>query len=551
MNKKNKSRSPHNPGIASRGIIGEFARFHRNDQGALVAIVAIFTIPLLLMFFIMINTGSALLTRMRAQGLADAASFSAATWQARFLNYCAYTRRHMVGNYATMAMLTGYIDMGKMLTETVYNAKGLYTRPSNGMIPGNFESIDAMLAAAEKSSPGLGKSLNSYISEISRQGAVKCPGDYAMFPLGISSRMRYTSYLWLSSPAGLDALESIRESCDVMNGYLSLSQEAMHAALLYGGTEIMQHAVKSAQGDNTSQKTTFSINTKKSSLMFKNLVQSGIPTHEIEAYYDKYTKAEVSQSILTGGFAQLARKASGRSPRGNSYSDRYVLFPGRNERLFIWNLNLESDKVTIGDRNIKANTCVPTATTKSYFKEQTGQTTSYYCWFLQWIYVYGIPVPVYYRTPIVSFLGGGWHRENYSMIYPMVDAPVYELDNNANPSDWEPSCLAVVEADTTTAPFVGTLTRLNIGIDALLPNRKVMAMSRAKAYFRGPDENLKNSVYQKPNLNYPFWGAKLAAIKGNDDTFKQATDVRKENVAAYQQQYGKSSGNYQQMGLNY
>ena len=63
-----------------------------------------------------------------------------------------------------------------------------------------------------------------------------------------------------------------------------------------------------------------------------------------------------------------------------------------------------------------------------------------------------------------------------------------------------------------TAPFFRLMGWIP---SELSPGKRIRAFSRAKVYFRGWQESLGPSTYkyQKPDMNYPFWGAKLASMR--------------------------------------
>ena len=84
------------------------------------------------------------------------------------------------------------------------------------------------------------------------------------------------------------------------------------------------------------------------------------------------------------------------------------------------------------------------------------------------------------------------------------------MKRNLSASKYEQaSSFAVVEADMSTAPFSHLL---GLHPNDLASGKKIRAFSRAKVYFRGWLENIRNRRYQIPNMNYPFWGAKLAGL---------------------------------------
>jgi len=136
---------------------------------------------------------------------------------------------------------------------------------------------------------------------------------------------------------------------------------------------------------------------------------------------------------------------------------------------------------------------------------------SWYCiGVYAWIYPFGIPVPI--TGGFLPIFREG-HDEKYDLKTPFDKAKVFEMKKNLQPKDFEKSvCFAIVEADTNTAPF---WRLMGVYPEDLNPGKPIRAFSRAKIYFKGWAENLRSGRYQPPNLNYPFWGAKLAPLKEN------------------------------------
>ena len=68
----------------------------------------IFLIPLTLAGLSVYNVGTMTTEKMKIQNAADNAAYSAAIWEARYMNLAAYTTRAMVANYDTIALVTGF-----------------------------------------------------------------------------------------------------------------------------------------------------------------------------------------------------------------------------------------------------------------------------------------------------------------------------------------------------------------------------------------------------------------------------------------------------------
>jgi hypothetical protein len=67
----------------------------------------IFMLPMVVVCFSVYNVGVAVSEKMKVQTAADNAAYSAATWNARYMNQMAYLNRAMVANYDTIAAIDG------------------------------------------------------------------------------------------------------------------------------------------------------------------------------------------------------------------------------------------------------------------------------------------------------------------------------------------------------------------------------------------------------------------------------------------------------------
>lgn len=82
-------------------------RVARDQGGQLLVMWLVFMLPLVVLCFGVFNVGVMVSEKMKVQNAADAAAYSAATWNARYLNQTAYLNRTIVANYDTIAALTG------------------------------------------------------------------------------------------------------------------------------------------------------------------------------------------------------------------------------------------------------------------------------------------------------------------------------------------------------------------------------------------------------------------------------------------------------------
>ena len=78
----------------------------RDQAGQLLVMWLIFMLPMVVVCFSVYNVGVAVSEKMKVQTAADNAAYSAATWNARYMNLTAYVNRAMVANYDTIASFT-------------------------------------------------------------------------------------------------------------------------------------------------------------------------------------------------------------------------------------------------------------------------------------------------------------------------------------------------------------------------------------------------------------------------------------------------------------
>lgn len=96
----------------------QFARrFGKDEDGAVMILTVILMLLLVKVAMSAFNVGVLTAERTRLQITADAAAYSSAVWQARFLNFCAYSRRAVIANYSLIAYQTA-MEANKAFVET-------------------------------------------------------------------------------------------------------------------------------------------------------------------------------------------------------------------------------------------------------------------------------------------------------------------------------------------------------------------------------------------------------------------------------------------------
>jgi hypothetical protein len=88
------------------------SRPHRlAERGQVLVLLLIFLLPMTMAVMSVYNVGQVVSDKMSLQNAADNAAYSAAIWDARYMNQMAYINRAMVANYDTTATLVGLWSM--------------------------------------------------------------------------------------------------------------------------------------------------------------------------------------------------------------------------------------------------------------------------------------------------------------------------------------------------------------------------------------------------------------------------------------------------------
>jgi putative Flp pilus-assembly TadE/G-like protein len=131
----------------------------RGMGGQIIVFYLVFIIPMAMLMFSIYNVGQLATEKMKLQTAADNAAYSAAVWEARYMNLDAYINRAMVANYDTMAMLLsiwsvadswdGFIGILKFVTQFIpfgigAAIKGVLTPVHIGLHKANFGLAKAL-----------------------------------------------------------------------------------------------------------------------------------------------------------------------------------------------------------------------------------------------------------------------------------------------------------------------------------------------------------------------------------------------------------------------
>lgn len=119
-------------------LITEEGRFRRNEDGQILVFTALAGLALVMMVATVFNIGIVVGEKMKVQNAADTAAYSQAVWEARMLNFVAYTNRAILSHMVTIAFCTAVFSQERLwnLIENVSNA--ILAVPVAGQAVGPF-----------------------------------------------------------------------------------------------------------------------------------------------------------------------------------------------------------------------------------------------------------------------------------------------------------------------------------------------------------------------------------------------------------------------------
>ena len=82
--------------------------FWKDEEGQALPFFTGFSLIMGMCLIINFNVGLTVSEKMRTQCVADSAAYTTAVWQARFLNFCGYTRRAIIANWCNIAQMNAY-----------------------------------------------------------------------------------------------------------------------------------------------------------------------------------------------------------------------------------------------------------------------------------------------------------------------------------------------------------------------------------------------------------------------------------------------------------
>jgi hypothetical protein len=92
-------------------LMNEETRFRRDEGGQILVFTALAGLVLVMMVATVFNIGMVVGEKMKVQNAADTAAYSQAVWEARVLNFIAYTNRAIISHMVTIAFCTAWVSV--------------------------------------------------------------------------------------------------------------------------------------------------------------------------------------------------------------------------------------------------------------------------------------------------------------------------------------------------------------------------------------------------------------------------------------------------------
>lgn len=491
-------------------------RLGKDEDGAVMILTVILMMLMVKVAMSTFNVGVMAAERIRLQMVADMASYSSAVWQARFLNFCAYTRRAVIANYAEVCLITAADGHSQMIhayheKETRYIIPGCPTHWVNG----NKTDPDNVLG-------------------------FPTPRSTVMIIDPIWQNVIRPIYFKQDPGPGLEP----RECAEHLSKMYEVSQKIMFDFVSDYHKNIVPDIVKACNDDAnkglcnideemTSYKTAMTVmkTTGKGVLNSNMIEQKDLKFYEedIKNRWDDFTDPP------NGNFWVIPPTLPYFSCRPYWAIDpifflatypsfcpdltRFTCNPMYDDKWEVQSIFMNAARF---DFDTDDGTC--------YTNDSGPRFPSMYFagWQLIWDPIFTqacFYVPI--MMPIMS--NDKWEPDpEYTLIYQTDDLKLFDMKTTVA-EEMEPS--VYVALVIPKKEFVGTgtgdgLLFDNLGIPLGDQVQDMIAVSRAKAYFQ---PRFDQEVY-KPNLYYPYWEAKLAPFFGGG--FDQAPNTLRTNGGA-------------------
>jgi hypothetical protein len=561
-------------------------RFGRDENGAVMVITLIVLLLLVKVAMSTYNVGVLTAQKVRLQTVADASAYSSAVWQARFLNYCAYTRRAMIANAANMNTMSASVTNARGIDLHYYDSddEERYRWSPLGMVVAPCEFLQNLDFEEILGDNFFSDFLGDVIQEIVNPAvALACDLVESIVQLldfkikdkestqGLP-RMASTVHNTLYKAITPIQVPSI-SSAEHLNYMLGESQKAMYFYVSQPWFTVAQEVVQVANGSDTEGYTPVKIEVSKSyelwgtkTLLVENkglLNQSFLDEknlsdleEDIALRTDAFTRAQAFTP------AALLKSIPGFSGDGAEFLDVILSvlstelpmlrslpffasrpywgfdlvflseyngsgFPAGKPKVIYLNVGAQEVSTSFEEDN-------PSITAMDGFRRtnsENGRPSALSMQYFGWIY---IPLPKLekIRVPLIFFFSGAPEIESYTYDYVHANEDInfYDLAEDLKPEEYEPSVYVALSIDREE--FVGKDGdgRGILFNNALMPiaesTRTMHAVSRAKVFFQ-PRYEERGMEFYKPNLYYPYWEAQLAPFWG--ESFENATPTIRKN----------------------
>ncbi|MFC1601586.1 hypothetical protein ACFL34_04480 [Candidatus Sumerlaeota bacterium] len=481
-------------------------KFWRDEQGQALPFFTVFSLIMAMSVIVNYNVGQTVSEKMRAQCVADSAVYTASAWQARFLNFCAYTRRAIVANWCAIAQMNVILS-NKRMFETIANERIKAKDQSDSVVRGDD-------GKEKKDEPSFG---------IPDQADIV--------------NMAMTLPRTLIKPSdGSDSAPDFRQVADQMNRMMSNAQVVLFHSVV--NPEPMMKRVIEASGQPgwTAEFELVEMNTPIYNVFGEEdvslsrwlnpnmeldelLKRDMIPIDEVRWQFDNYTLPlfpthAKGASVMAGRKWQNAywgccdddpfwmstniKWANMKLPIGSPFKSTAGII-----RPYADIMDNTSESGT--DRSVGRYIVSHEGKGKHEAERDTGGLSKILGMDMSWtqkcIKCYeDICCPILH-SPRYS----GSATEPYELQHTIQDVKVYEMKDNLANNRMEPSVYAIVRRPVDQIGYLRLLQLEN--------PHDILAIARAKVNFVSPDENLASNTMSEPNLNYPFWTACLAPVE--------------------------------------
>lgn len=451
-------------------------RLAKDEDGAVMILTVILMMLLVKACFSTFNVGVLTAERTRLQLTSDAAAYSSAVWQARFLNYCAYSRRAIIANYANVALFTA-IESNKPLWD-YYEEENPRTWPGCFSLTIRNDNYDLPI-------PTPRWAMIWFDALYTASHKVLADNDNARKQAESLSKMhsigQQVLYYYVTQPWFTVVPEVVDASNEAVGGAQLPQIEISPAYKLWG---------------------TGAFVAGRSGMLNSSFVREADLKElqdDVEKRFDKFTKS--SGTAFQGLPYFVSRPWWAFDP--GSYWIHYkcpaitCIVPYDVSRTtFYWHGADSMDFSFSGKRS----------KTKDFLRPwHIGK------YFLGFQIVWPAPCV---SAPVYSIISDNETNEaDYSHKYSGTGIKFYDLKANLDAEQYEPSvyvALRIQRDELVTADGSGGKLFNNIGIPLASEVRDLVAVSRAKVTFQPP---WTDTLYE-PNMYYPYWDAMLAPAFG-------------------------------------